>query len=357
MQLAVVLSLAVLFQPCFSYTRNALNWLSHLRSRHGYGYRNGYPVSHWNSENPDEGDCPLECDCPGRYPNAMYCHGRNLQHVPFVPSRMKYVYLHNNQITSIKEGVFDNATDLVWIILHRNLLVSDKIGKNVFSKLKNLQKLYLSSNELSKVPENLPTSLVDLRLSNNKITKLSDDSFKDMVDLSHLQIQGNDIKDAGAAFKGLDSLHVLDLSRNSLEKMPEALPSKVQQLYLNFNKITSVPSGFLSQYPSLQYIRLSHNELTDGGIPSNAFNTTSLLELDLSHNRLERIPTISTHLENLYLQANHIKEFSLSSFCRVVDVVNFSQIRVLRLDGNEISTRDVPPEAVLCLRLAVSIDL
>lgn len=303
----VVLLLAVLGQPCFSYTRNALNWLSHLRSRHGYGWRNGYAASYLNTENPDMENCPLECDCPSLYPTAMYCHGRNLQHVPFVPSRMKYVYLHNNFITSIQEGVFDNATELIWIIMHRNQLDSDKIGKNVFSKLKNLQKLYLSGNYLTSVPENLPASLTDLRISNNKITKLSDNTFKGMVDLSHLHIQGNEIKEVGTAFKGLESLHILDLSRNSLEKLPEALPPKLQQLYLNFNKINSVPTDFLSKYPSLQYVRLSHNELTDSGIPSNAFNNTALLELDLSHNRLERIPTISTQLENLYLQANHIK--------------------------------------------------
>ncbi|XP_048097455.1 fibromodulin [Alosa alosa] len=356
MQWALLLLLASLAQPCLSYSRNSLYWLSHLRSRHGYGYRNGYPASQWNTENP-ESDCPLECDCPGLYPRAMYCHSRNLQHVPFVPSRMKYVYLHNNQIASIKEGVFDNATDLVWIIMHKNQLTSDKIAKKVFSKLKNLQKLYLNSNSLTVIPEDLPTSLVDLRLNNNKITKLSDDTFKDMVDLSHLNLHGNAIKEVGGAFKGLDSLTVLDLSRNSLEKVPASLPQDLQQLYLNFNQITSVPGNFLSNYPTLRYVRLSHNLLTDNGIPSSAFNTTSLLELDLSHNRLERIPTISTKLENLYLQANHIKEFSLGSFCRVVDMANFSQIRVLRLDGNEISTRDVPPEAVLCLRLAVSIDL
>lgn len=306
MQWALLLLLATLAQPCLSYSRNSLYWLSHLRSRHGYGYRNGYPASHWNTEDP-EVDCPLECDCPGLYPTAMYCHGRNLQHVPFVPSRMKYVYLHNNQIVSIKEGVFDNATDLVWIIMHKNKLTSDKIGKDVFSKLKNLQKLYLSSNELTAVPDNLPTSLVDLRLNNNKITKLSDDTFKGMADLSHLHLHSNEIKDVGGAFKGLESLTVLDLSRNSLEKMPASLPDKVQQLYLNFNQITSVPKDFLAHHPTLQYVRLGHNQLTDNGVPSSSFNNTGLVELDLSHNRLERIPTISTSLENLYLQGNHIK--------------------------------------------------
>lgn len=50
-------------------------------------------------------------------------------------------------------------------------------------------------------------------------------------------------------------------------------------------------------------------------------------------------------------------EFSLGSFCSVVDVMNFSKLRVLRLDGNEISLRDVPTDSALCLRMASEIAL
>lgn len=46
-------------------------------------------------------------------------------------------------------------------------------------------------------------------------------------------------------------------------------------------------------YPKLQFVRLAHNKLTDRGIPPNTFNVSSLVELDLSHNKLEKIPTIS----------------------------------------------------------------
>uniref|UniRef100_A0AAY4CWG5 Fibromodulin n=1 Tax=Denticeps clupeoides TaxID=299321 RepID=A0AAY4CWG5_9TELE len=351
----------ILVQPSVSYTHNSLSWLSYLRSRgNSYGYSRlhaQYQVGQWADGNGEEGDCPLECDCPSLYPRAMYCHSRNLQHVPYVPSRMKYVYLHNNRITSIQQGVFDNATDLVWVILHKNHLRSDKIGKNVFSRLKSLQKLYLDHNNLTSVPQNLPTSLVDLRLNNNNISKLSYGSFQGMLHLQTLRLQRNTIEEVGGALKGLESLALLELGGNLLKKVPESLPEKLQQLYLEYNHITSVSDNFFSQRPSLQFVRLSHNQLTNSGIPTNTFNVSSLVELDLSHNHLEKIPTISTSLENLYLQANHIKEFSVKSFCRVVDVTNYSQIRVLRLDANKIRASDVPPEAVLCLRLATVIDI
>ena len=133
---------------------------------------------------------------------------------------------------------------------------------------------------------------------------------------------------------------------------------------------------------------MGHNQITDKGIPPNTFNVTGLVELDLSYNKLERIPPVSATLEHLYLQANQIKgraqtqkhtlqwqrinsenkvclslsiylspEFTLGSFCSVVDVMNYSTLRTLRLDGHEISAQDVPSDSALCLRLAATIEL
>ncbi|KAI6072789.1 Fibromodulin [Aix galericulata] len=50
-------------------------------------------------------------------------------------------------------------------------------------------------------------------------------------------------------------------------------------------------------------------------------------------------------------------QFSISSFCTVVDVMNYSRLQVLRLDGNEIKRNAVPPDAPLCLRRATIIEI
>lgn len=357
----LLLILARLVNLSMTQPTNSLTWLSYLRNRaysHGYGRsHNGNYASLRNEDEPSVLDCPLECDCPPAYPKAMYCNNRKLQHVPFVPSHIKYVYLQNNQITGITNGVFDNAPNLTWIIMHANKLTSDKIGDKVFAKLPNLQRLFLQNNNLSRVPQDLPHSLRDLHLNHNNISVVPLNSFHGMSNLTALYLQANAIEDLGNALKGLLSLTVLDLRGNRLKMIPQSLPPKLSQLYLEYNYISSIPADFLSQRPDLRFVRLSHNQLTNGGIPANAFNVSTLVELDLSFNKLERIPTISTSLENLYLQANKIKEFSVSSFCRVVDTNNYSNLRVLRLEANEISPRDIPNEAVLCLRLATNIDL
>ncbi|KAL1021545.1 hypothetical protein UPYG_G00014620 [Umbra pygmaea] len=349
MRTVVLLMVAGLVELSYTQRLNALQWLNYLRSRRRQ------PSSVWADRLSD--DCPLECDCPASFPVAMYCHSRNLQHVPYVPSRMKYVYLQRNQITGIQDGVFDNATSLVWIMLHKNQLSSDKVGSNVFRKLRNLDRLYLDNNELSHVPTNLPTSIKDLRLGHNKISKIQSSTFEGMSDLTNLHLQANNIEEVEGAFKALKCLNVLDLRKNKLKKIPFHLPKSLHQLYLEFNDIECVPGDFLTTFHKLQFVRLAHNKLTDGGIPPNTFNVSGLVELDLSHNRLTKIPTVSKSLENLYLHANQINEFSLGSFCDVVDMMNYSQLRVLRLEGNLITARDVPAKAVYCLRLAVSIHL
>ncbi|XP_068160336.1 fibromodulin [Antennarius striatus] len=339
MMLALTLLLMGLLDLSSCQRYGHFHWLSHLRRR--------WRPASWQAEGTD---CPLECDCPPAYPTAMYCQSRNLHHVPYVPAHIKYVYLQRNQITGIQNGVFDNATNLVWVVLFHNQLNSLKIGQNVFSKLKNLDRLFLDHNELTDVPPNLPRSITDLRLGHNQISKISPDSFEGMANLTNLQLHSNVLEDVGGAFSGLKSLTMLDLRKNRLRKIPDNLPDGLQQLYLDFNNIESVPEGFLTKHPKLHFVRLAHNQLTDEGLPSNVFNISTLIELDLSFNELKKIPVVSKNLENLYLQANKIKEFSLSSFCRITDMKNFSKLRMLRLDANKIRVEDIPAEAAYCLR-------
>ncbi|KAJ7999523.1 hypothetical protein DPEC_G00195310 [Dallia pectoralis] len=325
------------------------HWLSALRSR---GYAEGSLLADTTG-----GECPEVCDCPPTFPIAMYCDGRGLTAMPTVPSRMKYLYLQHNRISAMPDSALDNATNLVWLMMHHNELSTDKIGKRAFARLQGLERLYLQHNNLTSAPTNLPRTLRDLRLNNNHINTITPAALGGMDNLTILYLSNNDLTEMGTSLTGLNSLTLLDVSGNRLNKVPEGLPEHIHQLYLESNAISTLPEGFLGKFTQLQYIRMGHNQLTDKGIPRGTFNVTGLVELDLSFNQLERIPPVSHTLEHLYLQANHIKEFTLSSFCSVVDVMNFSKLRTVRLEGNEISAADVPSESALCLRLASSIDV
>ncbi|XP_004700460.1 lumican [Echinops telfairi] len=297
-------------------------------------------------------NCAPECSCPLNYPTAMYCDNLKLKSVPMVPVGIKYLYLRNNQIDHIDEKAFENVTDLQWLILDNNLLENSKIKGKVFSKLKQLKKLHINYNNLTESVSPLPKSLQDLQLTHNKITKLG--SFDGLVNLTVVQLQYNQLKEdaISAALKGLKSLEYLDLSFNQLSKLPSGLPTSLLTLYLDNNKISNIPDEYFKGFKGLQYLRLSHNELADGGIPGNSFNVSSLLELDLSYNKLKSIPTVNENLENYYLEVNELEKFEVKSFCKILGPLTYSKIKHLRLDGNRLTHTSLPPDMYECLRVA-----
>ncbi|KAG7493858.1 fibromodulin-like [Solea senegalensis] len=344
----VIVVLSALLPLSLSHGRDPLSWLYGRQSQGYFASLQADMASRW---------CPDECDCPPAFPIAMYCDGRGLTAMPSIPSHIKYLYLQNNAITAVSDSALMNATNLVWLMMHHNQLTSEAIGKKAFLNLEQLERVYLQHNNLTSIPSNLPRSLRDLRLNHNKIEKVTPVDLEGMDNLTILYLHDNVVTDMSTSLKALTSLTMLDISSNQLTKVPESLPENLHQLYLEFNSIDSVPEGFLNRFTQLQYVRMSHNQIKDNGIPPNTFNVTGLVELDLSFNKLERIPLVSATLQHLYLQANQIKEFTLGSFCSAVDVTSFSKLLTLRLDGNEISREDIPSDSSQCLRMASTIEV
>ncbi|XP_048357891.1 lumican [Sphaerodactylus townsendi] len=308
---------------------------------------------------PSTAVCAPECNCPVTYPSAMYCDDLKLKSLPIVPSGIKYLYVRNNMIEGIEDNAFDNVTDLEWLILDNNHLENSKIKGKVFTKLKSLKKLHINYNNLTEVVGPLPKTMDDLQFTHNKISKINPNILEGLVNLTVVHLQHNQLTEdsLSGVFKGLDSLLYLDLSYNKLSKLPLGLPPNILMLYFDNNDITNIPDEYFQGFKALQFLRLSHNKLTDSGIPGNAFNISTLVELDLSYNQLKSIPTVNEHLENYYLQVNQINKFPVSSFCKVVGALAYSRVRHLRLDANNLTRADLPQEMYNCLRMAAEISL
>ncbi|XP_066490098.1 lumican [Tiliqua scincoides] len=321
-------------------------------------YQPDYSYSH-PMFGPSTAVCAPECTCPISYPSAMYCDDLKLKSLPIVPAGIKYLYVRNNMIEGIEENAFDNVTDLEWLILDNNHLENSKIKGKVFSKLKNLKKLHINYNNLTEVVGPLSKTLDDLQLTHNKITKVNRNALEGLINITVIHLQHNQLSEdtLSGAFKGLNSLLYLDLSYNKITKLPSGLPPNLLMLYFDNNQITNVPDNYFQDFKALQYLRLSHNKLTDAGIPGNVFNISTLVELDLSYNQLKSIPTVNEHLENYYLQVNEINKFSVSSFCKVVGALVYSRVTHLRLDANNLTRADLPQEMYNCLRMAADISL
>ncbi|XP_040200077.1 lumican [Rana temporaria] len=326
-----------------------------------YGYDYGSPDDYYSSlaMGPSTANCAPECNCPANYPSAMYCDNLKLKKIPMVPSGIQYLYLQNNMIEGIDNDAFQNVTDLKWLILDHNHLTNANIKKNAFSKLKELNKLYINFNNLTELVGPLPKTMDDLRVTNNKLAKITPNILEGLENLTVVHLQHNKLKEdsISGAFKGLKSLVYLDLSYNELTKVPMGLPPSLSMLYFDNNKIGNIPDEYFQGFKGLQYLRLSNNQLKDAGVPGNAFNISTLLELDLSFNSLSTIPTVNEGLENLYLQVNKIQKLTVGSFCKVIGPLDYSRIRHLRLDGNNITRSEIPNEIHNCLRLASDIEL
>lgn len=287
----------------------------------------------------------------------MYCNSRNLKFIPIVPTGIKYLYLQDNLIEEIKPGVFDNVTDLRWLVLDNNNIVSDKIQTGTIDKLGKLEKLMFNNNKLTKPPGPLSKSLDELKLIGNQLTSFPSGTLSGMENLTSVFLSKNQLtsESLAGAFKGLKSLMLLDVSENKLKKLPAGVPPSLLMLYADNNEIEGIPNGYLAKLPALQYLRVSHNKLVDSGIPAGVFNVTSLLELDLSFNKLQTIPEINEALEHLYLQVNQINKFDLGSICKFTSPVNYSKLKTLRLDGNNLTHNTMPADASNCLRQASEI--
>ncbi|XP_036376223.1 lumican-like [Megalops cyprinoides] len=306
---------------------------------------------------PSGPNCAQECECPIRFSSAMYCENRRLKTIPVIPRGIKYLYLQNNNIEEIKAASFVNATDLLWLVLDNNQITNGAIEKAAFAKMVHLEKLFFSYNNLTEPVGPLAKSMTELKMIKNKLAKFPAGTLSGLENLTSVHLQENELTSDGiaGAFKGLKSLIYLDVSQNKLTKMPTGLPSSMEVLYADHNDIGSLPKDYLNKLPSLQYLRISHNKLQDSGIPAGVFNVSSLIELDLSFNRLQTIPEVHENLENLYLQVNLIKKFDVGSFCKFPGMLSYSKLKHLRLDGNNLTRTSVPFEAANCLRQATEV--
>ncbi|XP_063303187.1 keratocan isoform X2 [Pelobates fuscus] len=305
-------------------------------------------------------DCPKECSCPIQFPRALYCDNKGLTEVPVIPSRVWYLYLHNNQINSLKEKSFANATEIKWINLNKNNISSKNIDKNLLKNFKNLLYLFLEDNDLDEVPAPLPDHVEQLRLARNKISKIPEGVFSNLENLTLLDLQDNKLTDGSFqadAFAGLKNLMQLNIAKNTLKKMPTGIPSNTIQLYLDNNNIEEIPKNYFNEIPNIAFIRLNYNKLADAGVPINVFNITSLLDLQLSHNELTNIPMVNGHLERLHLDHNRIKNISGNIICPKEVIEEYDpyfprgpRLRYLRLEGNEIKP-PIPLDLIICFRL------
>ena len=220
--------------------------------------------------------------------------------------------------------IFQASTEQYYelILAHNNI---KHINSSAFSGLR-IQKLDLSENSITSISDNaflgLETKLLDLEIDAQGSISLPTKALEKLAKLKRLYLKGFQVNsisnNAFSAFVDLESLHLVSCKIQSIGVDAfKGLETKLTELSLKSNALTTVPSGQISALVKLRKLTLTQNKIT--AITNNAFQTlTDLEELDFSHNEITTINIdafkgLETKLSFLTLHLNQLAESQLSS--------------------------------------------
>lgn len=192
-----------------------------------------------------------------------------------------------------------------------------------FRNLKKLGALDMCYNKISKLPagglgEVAPTEIL---LDHNLIEEFptTDGKFCPMEDMETFSATYNKLKVFPNIFssKGKYVIKTVDFSYNEIEKLPDDFKGiLVNTLSLANNKMTVFPKELLSETNSyVSYIILRGNGMTE--IPKGSFKgefAASLISLDLTYNRLTKLPEDFTAEDLPYLYGVDLSYNAFASF-------------------------------------------
>ena len=198
---------------------------------------------------------------------------------------------------------------------------------------KNLQILFLDSNQIKKIPEeiNQLSKLKVLGLGHNQIKKVPFQVGR-LYDLRLLYLNSNHIQELPVEIFDLEKLEGLYLEKNELTVIPKEI-EKLKQLKLLWytdNKIEVLPKE-LGQLKFLKSFAATNNLIKR--IPDELFNATELEKLFLSQNQISKIPENIYQLKKLntlLLDFNAIKELPTS-------IGSLQQLKTMYLSDNLIT--------------------
>lgn len=212
---------------------------------------------------------------------------------------------------------------------------------------------YDSQGEIVEESKRYNLNTTELRLSNKRIITISDSLYKlknlTMIDISFNSFESLPLNSSNHNLTKLSKLYV---NNNKLTSLPDIRKSRLSQLDLSNNDFTAVPeSVFRMRY--LETLNLSDNKLTS--LPREVFKIGKLKVLNLNSNELTSLPSDIgklTRLSDLSVQNNKLtslpddigKLSSLSSLSLQNNLLTslpesiskLVNLKVLNLDNNKL---------------------
>ncbi|XP_006036929.1 leucine-rich repeat transmembrane protein FLRT1 [Alligator sinensis] len=147
----------------------------------------------------------------------LFLSRNHLSSIPSgLPRTLEELRLDDNRISTIPLHAFKGLHNLRRLVLDGNLLANQRIADDTFSRLQNLSELSLVRNSLAAPPLNLPSSrLQKLYLQDNAISHVPYNTLAKMRELERLDLSNNNLTTLPKGlFDDLDSLSQLLLRNN-----------------------------------------------------------------------------------------------------------------------------------------------
>ncbi|XP_070508398.1 carboxypeptidase N subunit 2-like [Chironomus tepperi] len=259
---------------------------------------------------------------------------------------LKSLYLSSRQLEGISSNAFDVCDNLEYLLL-RIGFGYPALPAEMLKNCAKLKILYLDSNLLTELPENLfgPTSsLEELYINNNKLSVLPENLLKNMENLQIVHINDNYFAELDRLAKALDghaNLRILELQYNRFGNFDF-------KFFKQFQKLESLTIGSQTAYIltqiSWQSLPSSLTALTVHGvgeeIPENAFvNLVDLTSLEVNGRDIKTLKKDTfkalTKLESISVTNAGIKSLHAELFINNVNLVNldFERNEIEELPG------------------------
>lgn len=238
-----------------------------------------------------------------------------IPHSIFSCKSLRVLNLSHNLLSNIDDELFKNLLNLTYIDLSFNQLktVPPQLGR-----LSNLITLILNDNPLEQFKmrqlERLKSSLQSLHLANTQrdITINSNAYlFGDLTNLVQLDLSSNDLSKVPDDLVALSELKRLNISNNLIEKLPEDFGCwwpKLETINLSRNKLHELPSS-LCKLSNLKRLYVTDNRINFDGLPAALGKLIRLEVFMAARNNLESIPESifrCVRLKKLILTSNRL---------------------------------------------------
>lgn len=294
-------------------------------------------------------NCPVGCKCDDRT-LVVNCGEGQLDVLPIAlnPSIQRLV-IKNNKIKTIDSSIQFYA-ELTYLDLSINHLFN--IPPKTFAYQKKLEELHLNHNKIGTITNRTfigLNSLTVLNLRGNFLDSIGHGVFGQLPKLEELNLGQNRIsRIEPGAFEGMVNLRVLILDDNQMSVVPTpalAPLNKLAELFLGINAFRTIPVGSFESLKHLTSLDLKGAGLMNISLGAFRGLEDSLRQLELSDNRLQRIPTLHlselSRLEDLSLGQNDFEVIAEGAFAglknlRLLDISGSIHLR--RIEANAFAT-------------------